>query len=282
MVTRSVQEAGRKLAKGLLYILLFAGAALYLFPFFWMISTSLKSTTEIMVQPPVWFPQNPQWSNYREALAYFPFWRYLGNTLFLVAMNMIASLISSSLVGYAFARLKWPGRDTWFKVLLSTMMLPATVTMIPQFIMFKQFGWLNSYLPLIVPAFAGTATNIFLMRQFMRTIPTSLSDCARLDGCSEFRIFFQIVLPLCKPALATVAIFSFMGTWNDFMGPLLYINDKMMYTLSYGLRTFQMQNDSMWHLTMAASVVVAIPTLLLFFFCQKYFIEGITLTGMKE
>lgn len=282
MEEQLARKMWHKIGKGLILLTLVAGAAMYLFPFFWMIATSLKSPTEIMVRPPVWWPKTPQWSNYKTALGYFPFWRYLANTVFLVAMNMIASLISSSLVGYAFARLKWPGRDIWFKVLLATMMLPATVTMIPQFIMFKRFGWLNSYLPLIVPAFAGTATNIFLMRQFFRTIPNSLSESAKLDGASEFRTFLQIILPNCKPALATVAIFSFMGTWNDFMGPLLYINDKMKYTLSYGLRTFQLQNDNMWHLTMAASVVVAIPTLLLFFFCQKYFIEGITLTGMKE
>lgn len=270
------------LGKTLIVTVLLLGAALFLFPFLWMVSTSLKTPQEIIAIPPVWIPENPQWQNYAVALSYFPFVRYLFNTLYLVSMNMLGTVLSSALVGYAFARLRWPGRDIWFKVLLATMMLPATVTMVPQFILFKNFGWLNTYLPLIVPAFAGSATNIFLLRQFFRTIPGSLSECARLDGAGELRIFWQIILPLCKPALATVAIFSFMFTWNDFMGPLLYINDKMRYTLSYGLRTFQIQSDSKWHLTMAASVVVALPSLALFFSCQRYFIEGITLTGLKE
>lgn len=270
------------LGKTLIVIVLLLGAALFLFPFLWMVSTSLKTPQEIIAIPPVWIPEKPQWQNYAVALSYFPFVRYLLNTLYLVSMNMLGTVLSSALVGYAFARLRWPGRDIWFKVLLATMMLPATVTMVPQFILFKNFGWLNTYLPLIVPAFAGSATNIFLLRQFFRTIPGSLSECARLDGAGEMRIFWQIILPLCKPALATVAIFSFMFTWNDFMGPLLYINDKMRYTLSYGLRTFQIQSDSKWHLTMAASVVVALPSLALFFSCQRYFIEGITLTGLKE
>lgn len=263
-------------------IVLIAGAIIFVFPFLWMLSTSLKTPQEIVATPTVWIPAVPQWKNYAEALSYFPFVRYLMNTLFLVTMNVLGTLFSSALVGYAFARLRWPGREVWFKILLATMMLPSTVTMVPQFILFKNFGWLNTYLPLIVPAFTGSATNIFLLRQFFRTIPTSLSECAKLDGCSEFRIFAQVVLPLCTSALATVAIFSFMFTWNDFMGPLLYINDKMSYTLSYGLRTFQIQSDSKWHLTMAASVVVAIPSLVLFFCCQKYFIEGIALTGMKD
>lgn len=283
MANEKVMRKTRSIiGKTLVVLLLLLGAVLFIFPFLWMISTSLKTPQEIIAIPPVWIPEKLQWENYRVALSYFPFVRYLLNTLYLVGMNMLGTVLSSALVGYAFARLRWPGRDVWFKVLLATMMLPATVTMVPQFILFKNFGWLNTYLPLIVPAFAGSATNIFLLRQFFRTIPSSLSECARLDGCNELRIFWQIVLPLCKPALATVAIFTFMFTWNDFMGPLLYINDKMRYTLSYGLRTFQIQSDSKWHLTMAASAVVALPSLVLFFSCQKYFIEGITLTGLKE
>ncbi|MBR6525606.1 MAG: carbohydrate ABC transporter permease [Clostridia bacterium] len=270
------------IGKTLIVVILLAGAVIFLFPFLWMLSTSLKTPQEIIAIPTVWIPKKLQWQNYSVALSYFPFLRYLANTLYLVMMNMLGTVLSSALVGYAFARLRWPGREFWFKILLATMMLPATVTMVPQFILFKNFGWLDSYLPLIVPAFAGSATNIFLLRQFFRTIPNSLSECARLDGCGELRIFWKIILPLCKPALATVAIFTFMFTWNDFMGPLLYINDKMRYTLSYGLRTFQIQSDSKWHLTMAASVVVALPSLALFFSFQRYFIEGITLTGLKE
>lgn len=264
------------------YGMLVVGACMYLFPFLWMISTSLKAPTELMTHPPVFIPETPLWSNYVDALNYFPFWRYLLNSVFLVVMTMIGSVLSSALVGYAFARLQWPGRDLWFGILISTMILPSAVTMIPQFILFKNIGWTNSYLPLIVPAFTGNAFNIFLLRQFFKTIPMQLSESAQIDGASELRIFAEIIVPLSKPALATVAVFSFMGSWNDFMGPLLYVNDKMAYTLSFGLRTFQMQSGTMWNLMMAASVVVAIPTLVLFFSCQKYFIEGVTLTGIKE
>lgn len=254
---------------------------MYAFPFLWMISTSLKLSTELMVSPAIWIPRDPQWVNYRDALNYFPFLRYLANTLFIVCTTMIGAVISSSLVGYSFARLKWPGREIWFGVLIATMMLPGAVMMIPQFILFKRFGWLNSYLPLIVPAYTGGAFNIFLLRQFFRTIPMDLSESAKIDGCPEIRIFIQIIIPLCAPAMATVAIFTFMSSWNDFMGPLIYVNDKMAYTLTYGLRMFQQQYDAKWQMLMAASIVVAMPTLIVFFTCQKYFIEGITLTGMK-
>ena len=270
------------IGRAVIYTMLIVGACLYLFPFLWMISTSLKAPTELMTNPPTWFPETPQWSNYIDALNYFPFWRYLLNSVFLVVMTMIGSIFSSALVGYAFARIEWPGRDVWFAILIATMILPSAVTMIPQFILFKNIGWTNSYLPLIVPAFTGNAFNIFLLRQFFRTIPMQLTESARIDGCSEFGIFARIILPLSKPALATVAVFSFMGAWNDFMGPLLYVNDKMSYTLSFGLRTFQMQSGTMWNLMMAASVVVAIPTLILFFTCQKQFIEGVNLTGIKD
>lgn len=264
-----------------IYALLLAGAAVYAFPFFWMVSTSLKPDTEIMLIPPRLLPSSPQWQNYLGAIHYFPFWRYLGNTVFIVGMTMIGSTLSSGLVGYAFARLRWPGRSVWFGILMATMMLPATVTMIPQYMLFRDFRWINTYLPLIVPAFSGSAFHIFLLRQFFRSIPMDLSESAKIDGCGEARIFAQVILPLCTPALATVAIFSFMGAWNDFMGPLLYLNDKMAYTLTYGLRTFQKQYDAKWNYLMAASVVVALPTLVVFFFCQRFFIEGITLTGMK-
>lgn len=270
------------ICRSLIYIILILGACMYFFPFLWMILTSLKAPTELITNPPTIIPETPLWTNYVDALNYFPFWRYLLNSVFIVVMTVIGNLFSSSIVGYAFAKLNWFGRDVWFAILVFTMILPNAVTMIPQFILFKNIGWTNSYLPLIVPTFTGNAFNIFLLRQFFKTIPNQLSESAKIDGCSEFRIFIKIILPLSKPALATVAVFSFMGAWNDFMGPLLYVNDKMAYTLSFGLRTFQMQSGTMWNLMMAASVVVAIPTLLLFFSCQKYFVEGITLTGLKD
>lgn len=267
--------------KGVVYIILATGAALYLFPFIWMLSTSLKTPPEVMMNPPIWIPAVPQWQNFVDALTHFPFLLYLGNTVFLVVINVIGVLFSSSIAAYSFARLRWPGRDYMFYVLLATMMLPGAVTMIPQFILFNNFGWHGTYLPLTVPAFMGGAFNIFLLRQFFRTIPMELSEAAKIDGCPEFFIFLKVIMPLTKPALAAIGIFTFMGTWNDFLGPLLYVSDPNRFTLTFGLRTFQMQYDQQWHLLMAASIVVALPTLVAFFAGQKYFIEGITITGIK-
>ncbi len=263
------------------YTILIIGALLFLFPVLWMLSTALKDPQEVMSMPPVMIPKAWRWSNFVDALNAFPFLRYLANTLFIVVVNSFGALFSASLVGYAFGRLKWPGRDIWFMILIGTMMLPGIVTMIPTFIMFRNLGWINTYLPLLVPTFCGSAFNIFLMRQFFRTIPMDLSESAKIDGCSEIRIFGQIILPLCKPALLTIAINTFMGAWNDYMGPLLYLNDTDKYTITYGLRAFQMQYDTDWNLLMAASLVITLPTLILFFTCQKYFVEGITLTGIK-
>ncbi len=264
-----------------IYAIILFGIVLYTFPLIWMLSTALKEPTEIMKTPPTLIPEAWKWSNFRDALEAFPFFLYLRNTLFVVALNLMGSVCSSALVGYSFARLRWPGRDVWFIVLIATMMLPGAVTMVPSFIMYRNFGWMNTYLPLIVPAFCGSAFNVFLMRQFFRTIPMDLSESAKIDGCNEFRIFAQIVLPLCKPALATIAVFGFMGVWNDYMGPLLYLNDSSKYTITYGLRTFQMNHDTDWNLLMAAALIISLPTIIIFFFCQRYFIEGITMTGMK-
>jgi ABC-type glycerol-3-phosphate transport system permease component len=198
-------------------------------------------------------------------------------------MNIIGILLSSSVVAYSFSCLQWPGRDKTFIFVLATMMLPMQVVMIPIFIIFKEFGWLNTFLPLTVPAFfGGGAFNIFLLRQFFLTIPNSLLDAARIDGCSEFRIFWSIVLPLAKPALATVAILTFMFAWNDFLGPLIYLSDKLKGTLALGLAQFAGQQEPEWALLMASSVLMMLPIILLFFFFQKYFIQGFTMSGIKE
>ena len=264
-----------------IYFALLFGIVLYAFPLLWMVCTALKDNTEIMRMPPTILPEAWNWNNFPDALSEFPFFLYLRNTLTIVSIQMVGNVMSASLVGYSFARLRWPGRDVWFIVLIATMMLPGAVTMIPTFIMYKNFGWMNTDLPFTVPTFCGGAFNIFLLRQFFRSIPMDLSESAKLDGCPELGIFLRIILPLCKPALATIAIFGFMGCWNDYMGPLLYLNDETKFTLTYGLRTFQMEHDTDWPHLMAAATIISIPTILIFFLCQRYFIEGITLTGMK-
>lgn len=265
----------------LIYLLLIVGGILFITPFLWMLSTSLKGEAGLFDIPPQWIPNPIKWDNYPEALQSIPFLKYTMNTVFITVIAMAGAIASSSLVAYSFARLKWPGRDIWFIILLATMMLPGQVTMIPVFVMYKNLGWTNTYAPLTVPYFFGSAFYIFLLRQFFRTIPMELSDSAKIDGCSEFRIYWKIILPLSKPALATVAIFTFMGVWNDFVGPLIYLNDTDKFTLALGLRSFQMQYGTRWNLMMAAAIVAALPTLIIFFLCQKYFIEGITLTGIK-
>ena len=195
---------------------------------------------------------------------------------------MIGTVITASLVAYAFARLRWKGRDIWFVVMLATMMLPSQVTQIPLFILFKNFKWLNTYLPLVIGSFlGGGAFNIFLLRQFFKTLPNELPEAARIDGCSEIGIFSRILMPLCKPALATIAIFSFMGSWNDFFGPLIYLTDPNKYTIALGLRAFKGYSGIQWNLLMAASITTTIPSLVLFFSFQNYFVKGITLTGIK-
>lgn len=256
------------------------GLAFFL-PLAWMISTSLKPDVEIFVFPPKWLPSQIIWSNYPKALSTIPFFLYLKNTLFLCLMNVIGTVASCSLVAYSFARIKWIGRDFLFIVVLGTMMLPFPVTMIPLFLVFKQIGWLNSFYPLIAPAFFGSPFYIFLLRQFFLTIPYDLSDAARIDGCSEFMIFLRIILPLSRPALATVALFTFLATWNDFLAPLIYLNDPRMWTLALGLQRFQSQHSTDWQQLMAAATVMTLPIVVLFFLTQRTFIKGIATTGIK-
>ncbi|MCB0271140.1 MAG: carbohydrate ABC transporter permease, partial [Calditrichaeota bacterium] len=205
----------------------------------WVVSTSLKGNEQIFAIPPEFIPSSPHWENYAEVFRRMPFLTYFLNSTFITVVAIIGTVLSSSLVAYAFACLRWPGRDLLFYFVLTTMMLPMQVTMIPVFVMFKDLGWLNTFKPLTVPAFlGGGAFNIFLLRQFFLTIPNSLFDAARIDGCSEFRIYWNIVLPLAKPALATVAILTFLFSWNDFLGPLIYLSDQMKGTLALGLAMF--------------------------------------------
>lgn len=255
-------------------VLLIAGSTLILLPLWWMISTSLKSPAEIAQYPPTFFPKEFNFNNYIEAWQTAPFTRWALNTFFLATVGTIGSVVVNSLVAYGFAKIKFRGRNALFVLVLSTMLIPGFVTMVPQYILFSKLGWVNTYLPLLVPAFLGSAFFIFLLRQFMMGIPNELIEAAVLDGAGHLQIWWHIMLPLTKPALITVAIFSFNGAWNDLLGPLLYINDESMYTLQIGLQTFKGTVQTQWHYLMAMSVTVLLPVILLFFFFQKYFIEG--------
>jgi multiple sugar transport system permease protein len=275
------------LERVILYGLLIVLSVVFAIPLVWMVSTSLKPRELLFVFPPVWIPRPTMWGNYREALAFFPVVQYLGNTLYIAGFNVIGHLLSASLVAYGFSRIDWPGRDKVFVLVLSTMMLPGVVTMIPLYLFWRRVHLVGSsaplhgFGPLMLPALFGGAFNIFLIRQFFMTVPEELCDAARIDGCSEPRIYSQIMLPLARPAMATVALFTFLGSWNDFMGPLIYLTSRDQYTLSLGLRQFQGQYSTQWNLLMAASTVVTFPIIVLFFFTQKTFIQGVALTGIK-
>lgn len=254
---------------------------LFFLPFFWLVSTSLKTDSQLFKVPVQWIPNPIQWSNYPAAIQYIDFWLYLRNTLIIAVPVTLGTSLSSAIVAYGFSRIQWPGRDIVFLIVISTMMLPFQVTMIPLFIIFKNLNWLDSFRPLIIPAFFGNPFYIFLMRQFFRTIPTELSEAARIDGCSELRIFTQIILPLAKPVIATTALLTFINAWNEFLMPLIYLNRNELFPLALGLQQFQRQFGAEWALLMAASVLMTLPIIVLFFLTQKTFIQGITLTGMK-
>jgi len=219
--------------------------------------------------------------NYRGALNYIPFGRYVATSAFLVILNIIGTVISCSLVAYAFARLQWPGRQFSFALMMATMMIPPQVTMIPYFLIIKHLGWYNTMNPLWVLSFFGNAFNIFLLRQFMKGIPRDLEDAARIDGCNFFQVYWHVIMPLIKPTLACIAIFTFMGIWNDFMGPLIYLSDQALYPLSLGLYALNVQEGGNYGMMMAGSFLMTLPVIIIFFFAQKYFIQGVTLTGMK-
>ena len=265
------------------FVILGAAALLFLLPLFWMISTSLKPKEQIFAYPLIWLPDPPQWGNYIKALnnPSFKFLLFLQNSLYYAITATIGTVISCAMVAYAFARLRWWGRDVWFVLTLSAMMIPGPVVLIPLFLIFKDIGWVGTFKPLIVPAFLGSPFFIFLLRQFFLTIPMDLSDAARIDGAGDWGIFWRVILPLTQPALTTVALFTFLGCWNDFLGPLIFLNDGSKYTLAVGLAAFRGQYRTQWDLMMAAATVITLPIVVIFFFAQKRFIQGITLTGMK-
>lgn len=267
---------------GLIWLLLIGGSIIMLLPFVWLVVSSVKPQEQIFIFPPEWIPREFRWQNYVEALVYKPFYRFILNTLYIAVVNQIAILMTASFCGYGFARIPFPGRDFWFGIVLATLMVPYIVLLVPQFIIFTRLGWIDTYLPLTVPFFfGGGAFNIFLFRQFFRSLPEELADAGRIDGNSEFGVYWRIMLPLCKPALATVAVFTFLNTWNDFLGPLLYLRSDYNFTVALGLATFRSVMNTRWDLLMAASTAMIAPVILLFFFAQRYFVEGIVLSGLK-
>ncbi|GAC1445153.1 MAG: carbohydrate ABC transporter permease [Chloroflexota bacterium] len=286
--TELLQKAGTLAALSL-------GAILFVAPVIWMLVSALKPTQTVFdgswLPPmttsgwPIPIPHPQYFSNFSDAMTQVPFSTYFKNTMIVTILSVIGSILSSSLVAYSFARLKWPGRDFMFGIVLMTLLLPGIVTLIPQYVLFSKLHWVDTFLPLIVPAWFGNAFYIFLLRQFFRGIPQELSDAARIDGANEFRIWFQIIMPLARPALAAVGIFSFTGAWEDYFSPLIYIGgDPNKWTLQLGLKAFETAaggGSPLWNLIMAAGLVVMIPVLIAFFIGQRYFIEGVTLTGLK-
>ena len=283
----------RWLSQAVVWVVLVVGAVVMMLPLLWMVSCSFKLEQRVFQFPPRLIPNPFRPANYVDALTYKPFPIYLKNTVFLVLMNELAIISAASFCGYGFARIRFAGRDLWFGLVLATMMVPYVVMMVPQFVIFSRLHWIDTFLPLTVPYFfGGGAFNIFLLRQFFRTIPEELADAARIDGCNEFTIYARIMMPLAKPALITVAIFTFLATWNDFMGPLLYINSPERFTLAIGLANFRASfgsglrstgagGRSRWDLLMAFATTMTTPVVLVFFLAQRYFVKGVVLTGLK-
>jgi len=262
-----------------LHLLLITGSVLMLVPFAWMLSTSLKQPGDVFIYPPQWIPQPVQWENYRETVTVMPFGRFYLNSIIQAVAVTALQLLTASLAAFAFARLRFRGRDLLFLLYLATMMIPFPVTMIPNFIIMRYLNWIDTFRALILPP-AFSAFSTFLLRQYFMSIPLEMDDAARVDGASSFRIWWQIILPLSGPALATLAIFTFLGQWNSFLWPLIVTNSEKMRTLPVGLATFQSQYSVQWHLLMAGSVIAVLPVLVIYIAGQKWFVRGITLTGM--
>lgn len=269
----------QKLSSIVLLIILSLGAVIILVPIAWMLSTALKSAPEVAAYPPKLLPEKPLFENFAIAWQKAPFTRYTLNTLVIVFFNIIGSVFVNSFVAYGFAKIEFAGKKILFSVVLATMMIPGFVTLVPTYVIFSKLQWVNTYLPLIVPAFCGNAFHIFMMRQFYRTIPNELMEAARVDGAGHFYIWGKLMMPLVKPILATVALISFKGVWSDFQGPLLYLSDRTKYTLQLGLQVFKGQGYTDWNYLMAVSFLSMIPILILFFCFQNYFIQGMNVGG---
>lgn len=278
---KSIQET---VSLWLSTIIVTIGALLTSIPLLWMISTSLKEDGDVFLLPLQWWPRPILWSNYPAALTYQPFFTYFWNSVQVTMLSVVGAVLTASLVAYAFARLRAPGKDFLFGVLLSTLMLPGEVTLVPIYLIFRWLGWLDTYGPLIVPSwFGGSAFYIFLLRQFFMTLPTELDDAAKIDGASLFSIYWRILMPLSKPALASVAVFAFFSNWSNFQAPLIYLTTIEKFTIPVGLRLYlsTIGNNMHWNYLMAATIVSIIPPIVIFFTSQRFFVEGSVLTGVK-
>lgn len=271
----------------IVYFFLLVLAFLFLLPFYWMLNTALKPANQVFTLPPTWIPQPVMWSNFYEAITSTaesmpPIYRYAINTTIITVNGVAATIFSSSLVAYAFARLEFPGKNIMFLGVLSTLMIPFAVVMVPQFIIWRNLNWLDTLWPLIIPHWFGSAWNIFLLRQFFMTIPAEYDEAALIDGASRWHIFVRIILPLAKPALAAVAVFAFVFFWNDFLGPLIILSTPENFTLTIFLANFSVAYRSTpWNLYMAAALIIILPCLILFFFSQNAFLKGITVADIK-
>jgi len=269
------------LKKILGYVVLTAIALVFMVPLFWMISTSLKQRWDIFAYPPTWIPADPQWGNYIEAFQKYPLGRFMLNSVFLVVVNTISQLVVVPIVAYGFARLRFPGKRILFLLLLATMMLPGHIKLIPLYSLYIKLNWIDSYLPMIVPSFFGDSFFIFLMVQYMKTLPRELDDAARIDGAGTWQILYKIILPLCKPPLTIVTVFSFLWTWNEFMHPLIFLNTFEKFPIGVGLAFFRGRYSTEWNLFMAATLVTILPVLIVYFFSQDKLIGGIASVGLK-
>lgn len=273
----------RRLQNVLIYAILLLGAFVLMVPFFWMITTSLKTLDEVQTWPIKWIPSIPMFSNYIDVFSQIPFARFLSNSVILSVGGIVGSVISSSISGFGFARLRFPGRNVLFFVMLTTLMLPAWVVIIPHFMMFNAVGWLDTFLPIIVPSFFGNAFYIFLFRQYFMGIPRELEDAARIDGCNTFQIFLQIFIPMSKPIIATVAIFAFFYYWNDLLYPLVYLRSQTNFPVSLGMRMFQSAHAIVdYPRLMATAMMTLLPCVVLFFSFQRLYIQGVVITGVDK
>jgi len=278
---RSLRHSLHIIGRVITYLVLSAGAFVMLYPFAWMVSISLSTLKDLFAEPPRWVSETLHWESYLRAFTVFPFAKYLRNTLVITLSSMVGQLLSCTMAAYAFARVRWEGRDLVFVLMLATMMLPPQVTLIPMYVIWRNLGALDTYAPLIVPSYLGTAYLTFLARQYFASIPLELEDAARVDGCSFFSIFFRIMLPLSFPLLVTLALFSFIGHWNNFFGPLVYLQTPDKYTLQLGMFGLQGQYETDVPTLMAVATLILLPVLVIFLFGQQYFIRSVVLSGLK-
>jgi multiple sugar transport system permease protein len=279
----AIRAAARVVGQAILYLILILGAVLLSLPLMWLVSSSLKDNSFIFAYPPQWIPDPVVWKNFARVWEIVPFALYLKNTLIITGFSVLGGTLSSSFVAFGFARLRFPGRDILFLVLLSTLMIPFHVTLIPTFALYKWLKWLDTFLPFIVPAFlGGSAFHVFLCRQFYMQLPLELDDAARIDGCNSFGIYWRIILPQSRPVLGIIAIFLFMGNWNAFLLPLIYLQSSEKYPLALGINALRGAYNTKWNLLMAASLMVALPCIFLYFLAQRYFVQGIVFSGVEK